>query len=155
MMIAALILHSLAAMVLLGAITHQAAATWRRAGAGRSDALSTSFAAVRGPVYASTVVATYILTVLLGDVVYAPYRVDVKTMLLEVGLLRWNGIFEIKEHFVAIGLYLLLPYYALWKKPLDAAHALARRMVTTLLAFIVWYALITGHLLNNLKGVGL
>ncbi len=90
----------------------------------------------------------------LGDVVYGPYRVDVKTMLFDLQLWPWNGVFEIKEHLVALGFFLLLPYAALWSHPLDPALARPRRWLTTVLALVVWYALVAGHLLNNLKGVG-
>jgi hypothetical protein len=152
MMMFALLLHALCAMFLLGAITHQAAATWRRPHAGGTS-LVTHFARVRGPLYARSVVIAYVLTVLLGDVVYGPYRVDVKTMLFDLQLLRWNGVFEIKEHLVAFGLFLLPLYCVLWRAPLPA-HARLRRAVTSGLALIVWYALIAGHLLNNIKGVG-
>lgn len=154
MTIAFLILHGLCAMVLLGAVSHQAAATWRTAGAARSTTLVAGFAAVRGPLYARTVVVAYLLTMLLGDVVYGPYRVDVKTMLFDLQLWSWNGIFEIKEHLVALGFFLLVPYWHLWRVPLDGGSARARRLLTGVLAAIVWYALVAGHLLNNLKGVG-
>jgi hypothetical protein len=114
-----------------------------------------SFMAVRGRLYAGAVVTSYVLTMLLGDVVYGPYRVDVKTMLFDLQLWSWNGIFEIKEHVVALGFYLLLPYWQLWTQPARAEWAHARRLLTTLLASFVVYALIAGHLLNNLKGIAL
>ncbi len=154
MMIAALIVHGLCAIFLLGALSHQAASCWRQPGAGRATTLTAGFMAVRGPLYGRAVVVSYVLTMLLGDVVYGPYRVDVKTMLFDLQLWPWNGVFEIKEHLVALGFFLLLPYAALWSHPLDPALARPRRWLTTVLALVVWYALVAGHLLNNLKGVG-
>jgi hypothetical protein len=152
MMMFALLLHALCAIFLLGAISHQAASTWRSEG-GRTQTLTASFARVRGALYARAVIVAYVLTVLLGDVVYGPYRVDVKTMLFDLQLMGWNSAFEIKEHLVAFGLYLLPLYWLLWRiSPLD--YAGLRRGVTSMLALIVWYALIVGHLLNNIKGVG-
>lgn len=155
-MIFVLLLHGLCAIFLLGAISHQAAACWRTVGTGRvrSKGLLTGFAAVRPGLYANAVMVSYILTMLLGDVVYGPYRVDVKSMLFDLQLWSWNGVFEIKEHLVALGFFLLLPYRTLWQAPLTESHGRSRRMLTLLLAVIVWYALIAGHLLNNLKGVG-
>jgi hypothetical protein len=160
MMIAALLLHGLCAMFLLGALTHQAAACWRRSSVDmklpkRANTLGAGFAAVRGSLYANAVIVSYLLTMLLGDVVYGPYRVDVKTMLFDLQLWQWNGIFEIKEHLVALGLFLLLPYAALWRKLPPTHFDRTRRWVTTILAVIVWYALLAGHFLNNLKGVGI
>lgn len=155
MMIAVLLLHGLCSLFLVGALSHQAAATWRRAPlAGRPAGVVAGFAAVRAPLYARAVAISYVLTMVLGDVVYGPYRVDVKTMLFDLQLWPWNGVFEIKEHLAALGFFLLLPYLALWRQPLDAAQARSRRLLTNLLAAIVWYALLAGHLLNNLKGVG-
>ena len=148
-----LILHGLSAIFLLGALSHQAAATWRNGG-GRGQTLTASFAAVRGPLYARAVIVSYLLTVLLGDVVYGPYRIDVKTMLFDLNLYSWNGVFEIKEHLVAFGLFLLPLYWLVWRSPLSGEHTGLRRGLTTLLAAIVWYSLIAGHLLNNIKGVG-
>ncbi len=157
MMIFLLLLHGVCSLFLVGAITHQAASTWRRApagGAGRPAGVWTSIAAVRAPLYAKSIAISYVLTMLLGDVLYGPYRVDVKTMLFDLQLWPWNGVFEIKEHLVALGLFLLWPYWSLWQAPLDPALARSRRVLSTLLAAIVWYALLAGHLLNNLKGVG-
>lgn len=155
MMILVLLLHAVCSLFLVGALSHQAAATWRRAPAtGRPAGVVASFAAVRAPVYARSIAISYVLTMVLGDVVYGPYRVDVKTMLFDLQLWSWNGVFEIKEHLVALGFFLLAPYLVLWRAPLDAAQARGRRLLSTLLAAIVWYALVAGHLLNNLKGVG-
>ncbi len=154
MMIAALIVHGLCAIFLLGALSHQAASCWRPVGAGRPASLAAGFMAVRGPLYARAVVVSFVLTMLLGDVVYGPYRVDVKTMLFDLQLWRWNGLFEIKEHLVALGFFLLLPYWHLWQTPLEPGLERPRRWLTTLVALVVWYALLAGHLLNNLKGVG-
>ena len=155
MMIAILLLHGVCALFLLGALSHQAAATWRTAPpTGRPAGVVAGFAAVRAPLYARAVAISYVLTMVLGDVVYGPYRVDVKTMLFDLQLWSWNGVFEIKEHLVALGFFLLLPYAALWSHPLDPALARPRRWLTTVLALVVWYALVAGHLLNNLKGVG-
>ena len=155
MMIVFLILHGVCSLFLVGALSHQAAATWRRApSAGRAAGVISGFAAVRAPLYARSIAISYVLTMVLGDVVYGPYRIDVKTMLFDLQLWPWNGVFEIKEHLVALGFFLLAPYLILWRTPLNAAQAHSRRLLSTLLATIVWYALVAGHLLNNLKGVG-
>ena len=44
------------------------------------------FAAVRAPLYVRSIAISYVLTVVLGDVLYGPYRVDVKTMLFDLQL---------------------------------------------------------------------
>jgi len=156
MIIVTLVLHNLSAMFLLGALMHQAASCWRpmMSMKEKQPSMARSFMSVRGRLYANTVVTTYVITVVLGDVLYGPYRVDVKTMLFDLELWSWNGIFEIKEHLVALGLFLLAPYWRLWGAKDLSYFAGPRRAVTTLLAAIVAFALIAGHLLNNLKGVG-
>jgi len=155
MTIAFLLLHGVCSLFLVGALSHQAAATWRRVPSARPTAgVISGFASVRAPLYARSIAISYVLTMVLGDVLYGPYRVDVKTMLFDLQLWPWNGVFEIKEHLVALGFFLLAPYLSLWQKPLDAAQARSRRMLTSVLAAIVWYALLAGHLINNLKGVG-
>jgi hypothetical protein len=65
-----------------------------------------------------------------------------------------NGIFEIKEHFIAIGLFMLPAYWLYWRTPLAAEQATARKYMTTILAFFVWYGFLVGHILNNIKGFG-
>lgn len=155
MMIVILLLHAVFSLFLVGALSHQAAASWRRAPATRhATGMIAGFSAVRAPLYARAIAISYVLSMVLGDVVYGPYRVDVKTMLFDLQLWPWNGVFEIKEHLVALGFFLLVPYLVLWRLPLDGAQARSRRLLTTVLAAIVWYALLAGHLLNNLKGVG-
>jgi len=64
-----------------------------------------------------------------------------------------NGVFEIKEHLIAIGLGLLPAYWLFWQQPLDSAAASARRALTWLLAFFVWWGFIVGHVLNNIRGL--
>ena len=67
-----------------------------------------------------------------------------------LSLLTYTALYSV----AALGLFLLLPYRALWRAPLLKTQALSRRMLTTILAAIAWYAMVAGHLLNNLKGIG-
>jgi hypothetical protein len=49
----------------------------------------------------------------------------------------------------------MLPaYWLYWRTPLAPDSAAVRRWLTTILAFIVWWNLIVGHILNNIKGFG-
>jgi hypothetical protein len=65
-----------------------------------------------------------------------------------------NGAFELKEHFAAVGLGLLPAYWHSWRQPLEAAYASTRAILTALLAFIVWWNFLVGHILNNIRGFG-
>lgn len=145
-----LIVHGLLAVALLGAVTHQVAAVLipavRPAGSfvGR-------FRAVPGPSYANAVVVLYLCTGLFGAVIYTEYRIGVRTVVEQLGMWPAHGAFELKEHFAAIGLGLLPAYWHYWRAP---GHGSARTILTALVAFIVWWNFLVGHIVNNIRGFG-
>ena len=151
---ALLIVHGLLAVALLGALTHQAAAVLvpatRPAGsfAGRVRA-------VPAPGYANAIVILFVLTALLGAIIYGEYRISIRIVLEELKLRAANGSFELKEHFAAIALGMLPAYWWSWRQPAsDASAVRARTMLTTLLAFVVWWNFLVGHIVNNIRGFG-
>ena len=84
-----------------------------------------------------------------------PYRLEIRTALEDMNLPMANGIFEIKEHFIAIGLFMLPAYWLYWRAPLEPRYRhRAEIHVTAILAFFVWYGFLVGHILNNIKGFG-
>lgn len=64
-----------------------------------------------------------------------------------------RGLFEVKEHWGGVGLGLLPLYAWLWHSPQAVDAVRDRRIVTALLAAIVWFDFIAGHVLNNLRGL--
>jgi len=151
-----LIIHGLCAVFMLGALTHQVFSVWwpARAAAGPGQrTLLTSFRAVRGSAYANTIVILYVVTASLGAIMYPTYRLAVRVVLEDLRLSAANGMFELKEHFVALGLGMLPAYWYYWRQP-PAEAATARRVLTLLLALIVWWAFLVGHILNNIRGFG-
>lgn len=148
-----LIFHGLCAVFMLGALTHQSLSVWWPATAG-GRTMFHSFRAVRGASYANTVVILYVATVLLGSILYPTYRIGVRSFFEDLRLSAANGVFELKEHFVSIGLGLLPAYWYFWRQPLVAETAMARKAVTAILAFIVWYAFIVGHVVSSIRGFG-
>ena len=62
-------------------------------------------------------------------------------------------VFEIKEHLAAIGLGLLPAYSFFWRTPLVVEQAVTRRNLTWILAGLVWWNFLVGHILNNIKGL--
>ena len=64
------------------------------------------------------------------------------------------GLFDLKEHFVAIGLALLPAYWVCWRQPRADEPARTRAALTSILAFIVWWSFLIGHVLNNIMGFG-
>jgi hypothetical protein len=144
-----LIVHGLLAVALLGAITHQAAsALWPAARPAGS--FTGRFRAVAAPGYANAVVVLYVLTAILGAVIYAEYRISVRIVLVELKLDAANGSFELKEHLAAIGLGMLPAYWWSWRQPQGALRA----PLTAILAFVVWWNFLVGHVLNNIRGFG-
>ena len=153
MIVVLLIVHGLLAVALLGAITHQAwSVVPRRGGAGAVSFVG-RFRTVDSAAYATAVVVLFVITAIGGALLYPQYRIDVRTTLEDLQLRAANGVFEIKEHLVAIGLGLLPTYWLYWKAPLVPEQAAARRYLTWLLAFFVWWGFLVGHVLNNIKGL--
>ena len=150
---ALLILHGLLAVALLGALTHQVVSVWAPS---RKPAASFvgRFRSVPGGSYANAVVVLYLLTALLGAVIYAEYRISVRTVVEQLEMRSANGAFELKEHFAAVGLGLLPAYWYYWRAPLAPEYARTRAILTAILAFIVWWNFLVGHVLNNIRGFG-
>ena len=153
MIVALLIVHGLLAVALLGALTHQA---WsivpRRAAAGPLSFIG-RFRSVDSGAYATAVVVLFVVTAIGGGLLYPQYRLDVRTALEDMQMRAANGVFEIKEHLAAIGLGLLPTYWLFWRAPLVPEQAAARRYLTWLLAFVVWWNFLVGHVLNNIRGL--
>lgn len=151
-----LLLHGLIGVALLGAITHQAIALWRhpdRTGASAAaHGLPARYVRVTPTVFTRAVIVLFVTTAVLGAWLYPTYRLDVRVPLEEMRLSWAIGLFELKEHTGGIGLALLPVYAATWAD--DRAEAIqARRGLTSLLAGMVWFCYLAGHVLNNIRGL--
>lgn len=144
-----LILHGLASVFLLGALSHQLVSVW---GALRRQAPSfmERVRAVHGPSYTDAVVVLYVTTWLLGILIYPAYTMGIRQD-FKMDVPVAFGVFEIKEHVAAIGLGMLPAYAWSWRRP--ETTATTRKMLVTLLALIVWFDFLVGHVLNNLGGL--
>ena len=145
-----LIVHGLLAVALLGAITHQAASVLLPASRPAGSFVG-RFRAVPGPSYVNAVVVLYLVTAVLGGVLYTEYRVSVRTVIEQLGMWPAHGAFELKEHFAAIGLGLLPAYWYYWR---FTGEPRTRAALTAFLAIIVWWNFLVGHVLNNIRGFG-
>jgi len=154
MIVVLLIVHGLLAVTLLGAITHQALAVSRRRAAGPAGrSFVDRFGAVGAPHYTVAIMVLLLLTTLLGVVLYPQYRIDVRPTLEDLALPMANGAFEIKEHLAAIAVGLLPAYWSAWRGPVEQRSVAAQRGLTWILAGLVWYGFIVGHVLNNIRGM--
>jgi hypothetical protein len=152
MFIVLVIIHGLLAVALLGALTHQAVSVlWRP----RSRRWFVErFATVGSPLYVSAIVVLFIATFLFGAYIYTSYRTDVRPVFESLTWYKAIGSFELKEHFITLGLALLPTYWFLWKYvPLSTKVGL-RATATLIIALVVWYGFIVGHILNDLRGLG-
>jgi hypothetical protein len=147
------IVHGLVAVALLGAITHQTLATWAPAGA-RPSSFFGRFRAVKSASFANAIVVLYAVCTLLGATLYIYFRVNIGPN-LELNR-HWQaiGFFDLKEDFVAIGLGILPAYWVCWRRPLVDEPGRTRAGLTAVLAFIVWWSFLVGHVLNNIMGFG-
>ena len=149
---ALLIIHGLVAVALLGAITHQTLATW--APRARPDSFFGRFRAVPAALYANAIVVLYAISALLGGIVYLYFRIDIRPDLERAGEWPALGLFDIKEHFIAIGLALLPAYWMSWRRPRAGDPVRTRVALTSILTIIVWWAFLIGHVLNDIRGFG-
>jgi hypothetical protein len=148
------ILHALLAVALLGALTHQAVSVLlpvRQAAGGAG--FVTRFRAVHGPGYATAVCVLWVLTFIMGAWIYIKYRTYIRIPLERAGYAKTQGVFELKEHLVTVGLMMLPAYWYLWKNKAPEYDSV-RKWVTVVLAAFCWYAFLIGHILNNVRGFG-
>jgi hypothetical protein len=153
LLIALLILHAVAAFLLLGALTHQTISVWVPIHA-HVDSFFDRTRAVSGKNYGAAIIWLYLVTFLLGVIVYPDYKITAGHVLDSKGWIKSNWGFEFKEHILAVGLGLLPAYWYYWRLPLVPERDFVRAMLTTVLTFIAWVSFIVGHLLNNIAGLG-
>jgi hypothetical protein len=153
MWIVLVISHGLLAFLLLGAITHQVVSVWAPARA-RAGNFVARYRAVGSANYVNAVIVLYIATMIMGAIIYTDYRITARLTLEQGRYWKSFGAFELKEHLIAIGLATLPAYWYFWQPPQDAEHARTRMMLTTLLAFVIWWGFLTGHVVNNIRGLG-
>jgi hypothetical protein len=149
--------HALLAVALLGALTHQAmsvlAPVRQGAGAG-AGSFVTRFRAVQGAGYAVAICVLWIVTFIFGAWIYTKYRMYVRIPIEQQGYWKTQGVFELKEHLATIGLGMLPIYWYFWKNAKNPEYDSARRWTTVVLAGMVWFMFLVGHILNNVRGFG-
>jgi hypothetical protein len=146
-----LVLHDLTATALLGLITVQVALMGRAGGETRPSFLTRNRPLdVAG--LSPAIIALFVIVVGLGACLYPSYRMMVRPYLELHDLRAANGAFEVKEHFAALALLMQPLYWSAWRRPLAPALSGMRRIVTFLLAGMVWWNFLAGHLINYVTG---
>jgi hypothetical protein len=148
-----LIVHGLSAIALLGALTHQAMAvlTPKRQVAGN---FVHRFRTVPAAGYATAICVLWVLTFIMGAWIYAKYRVSVRLPLEQAGFWKTLGVFELKEHVVTLGLAALPAYWCFWRNAGNPEYDSARKWLTVVLAGMIWFSFLVGHVVNNVRGFG-
>ena len=125
----------------------------------RSGSFFGRFRAVPSAAFANAIVVLYSLAALLGArrVFVLPCRTSDPSCEQPATGRPWQaGLFDIKEHFVAIGLALLPAYWVFWQQAgSNEPPTRTRTALTSILAFIVWWGFLIGHVMNNIMGFGL
>lgn len=145
------IIHGIVAIALLGAITHQALTVWRKPAP--ATKFVDRFRSVTAVHFTNAVAVAYVISFALGSYIYPAFVLDVKQSIADYGMRKTIGVFQLKEHLAVIGLGILPVYWHYWRTvPLnEGVHT--RRLLTTLLMLIVWWNLVVGLILNNVKGL--
>jgi hypothetical protein len=143
-----LVLHAAAAIVLIGSTTHHAIIAWGYLRGSHKQRL--------GRIYAATIAVTYVITFGFGLLVYPTFRYYVRGLYLD-RYERWaSNLFDMKENFAALGLPLVFGMFVLSRaiSSKDDRHLIGGYVAmawTT--AFIVWFDLISGLVITNVRGI--
>ncbi len=141
------LLHALAAIVLVGAATHQAVIA---VGYVRGN-----LRLRLGRLYAVVVAISYAVTFAIGLAAYPAFRYRTRALYLDRHEPWASNLFDMKENFAALGLPLVVAVLVL-SRVLGRAND--RRLVGPYLAFvlvlaaIVWFSVISGLLVTMAKG---
>ncbi len=141
-----LVLHLLTGVLLLGATTHHLVLVLK------GKALARRALVAR---YAFWATVAYLTCFFLGAILYPTYGYHVRYLYQDAAAPWATGLFEIKEHCLAVGLA-ILPFYYVSSRSLAKLNDHERRLhalSVSVLSGIVWYAFIIGAVLVNLRGV--
>ena len=143
-----LLVHLFATFVLAGSMTHNLLCVidYVRGRFGRQR---------RELLYVKVSFWAYVIIYVLGSLIYPAFRVYIREEHFDTQMPWATGLFEVKEHWAAIGLALFVVYYLLRKsfRPDTEREKLFLYVpICFLLNVILWYILIVSCYLSLLKG---
>ena len=97
----------------------------------------------------------YVIVYIIGALIYPAYRIHIRHEYFDPQLPWVTGLFEVKEHWGAVGLALFFVYYFLRRsfKPAEEKEKLFLYIsLCFVLNVILWYKIIIGCYLTLLKG---
>ncbi len=104
--------------------------------------------------FSNAIIVLYSVSALLGATLYLAFRVEIRPDLERAGHWQALGLFDLKEHFVSIGFALLPAYWVCWRQQRPDQPSRTPAALTLILAFIVWWSFLIGHVVNNIMGFG-
>lgn len=144
-----LFLHLAGAFALAGSLTHNLVIGttyfWRPAN---------RFKLLR--LYAKISAISYTVVFIIGSVIYPNFRVHVRAAWFDTQLPFASALFEIKEHWAAVGLLLAWWYVAACRsldEKSDKVHRLSVVAGGYVFYLIVWYLIICGYYLTTLRSI--
>ena len=143
-----LLAHLLATFVLVGAMTHDLLIVIGYV-RGRFGKQKLEWFYVRVSLWAYAVVYS------IGALIYPAYRIYIRRDYFDPQLPWATGLFEVKEHWGAVGLAMFFAYYLLRRsfQPAEERDRLYLYVpLCILLNVVVWYKVIVGCYLTILKG---
>lgn len=146
---ALLVLHAAAAIALIGSATHGAVLAVR-------NLLGLAPRPKLQRTYASVTAVAYLVCFVLGLVIYPAFRVDVRAAYFDPQLPLATGFFEVKEHWLGVGLLALGVFWPLSRRidlRSDTPEVWAFSILAITLGVVVWFATFTGLGLVALKPV--
>ena len=143
-----LVLHALAAIVLIGATTHHAIIAYGYLRGRAKPRL--------GRIYAATIGAAYLVTYGFGLLVYPTFRYMTRALYMD-RYERWaSNLFDMKENFAALGVPLAIAMFLLSRvmSPKEDRHlVIGYAAMAFLTCAVVWFDVISGLVLTNVRGV--
>lgn len=98
----------------------------------------------------------YAVTFGVGALVYPTFRIRVRYEYFDECFPWATGLFEVREHWSAIGFALLLAYY-FFRRRFDPEAEREKLFLHTALCYIVniivWYCIVVGYYLTTLRSV--
>jgi len=144
-----LVAHLFATFVLVGSMTHNLICVWRYVG-GRFGRVKQERLFVRVSLW------SYVAVYVIGALIYPAFRVYMRGGLFDTAMPWATGLFEVKEHWAAVGLGIFFVYYFL-RKNFDPQQEREKLIflyapLCAILNVIVWYTIVVGCWLTLLKG---
>jgi hypothetical protein len=142
------VLHAMAAIVLVGASTHHALIA--------IGYLRGRYKVRLGRIYAATIAVTYGITFVFGLLAYPTFRYHVRALYFDRYEVWASNLFDTKENFAALGIPLVLCAFVMSRvmnPKEDVALARAYAAFVILTAAIVWFAVISGLVITMARSV--